>query len=316
MKCLVTGGAGFIGSNLVIGLLEKGHEVRVLDNLSTGHRANLDPVSGQIDFREEDIRDVDATRSACEGIEVVYHEAALPSVPRSVADPRASHEVNAGGTLNLLLSAREAGVRRVIYAASSSAYGNSPTLPKHEDMIQRPLSPYAADKVHGENLCRVFHATYGLDCVCLRYFNVFGPHQRPDSAYAAVVPKFIRALLDDCPPVIHGDGGQSRDFTYIENVIQANFRAAEVEAKGAPGMTFNVGCGKAATLLELLGIISGILGKQIAPIHEESRVGDVRDSLASTTLISEILGYAPTVGLEEGLRKTVAWFKNQGDPQR
>jgi UDP-glucose 4-epimerase len=307
MKCLVTGGAGFIGSNIVHALVERGHQVRVLDDMSTGTRENLEGLESVVDLHEVDLRDQGAVARCCQGIEVVFHEAAVPSVPRSVEDPRRSFEVNAAGSLNLMLAARDAAVRRVVYAASSSVYGDTPTLPKHERMVPDPRSPYAADKLHGENLCRVFHATYGLECVSLRYFNVFGPRQRADSAYSAVIPRFIEALLEGRAPVIHGDGHQSRDFTYVENVVEANLLAAT--AAGASGRAFNLGGGRQVDLLALLSILSRILKTRAEPIHEEERAGDVRHSLADLSLAQEVLGYEPTIDLEEGLSRTVAWFR-------
>ena len=308
MKCLVTGGAGFVGSGLVRGLLERGDEVRVLDNLSTGVWGNLEPLAGDIEFLNQDIRDLDALQEATRGMEVVFHQAAMPSVPRSVDDPQTSFAVNAGGTLNVFLAARDQGVRRVVYAASSSAYGNTETLPKSEDMPVKPLSPYAADKAYGEHLTRVFLESYGLECVALRYFNVFGPRQRPDSAYAAVIPKFTDALLSGRQPVIYGDGLQSRDFTYIGNVVLANQLAAEA-SKEAAGRVINVGAGTRTSLLELLEIISGVVGISADPEFAPPRQGDVRDSQADLTLARALLGYEPLTGLPEGLEATVAWFR-------
>ena len=309
MRCLVTGGAGFIGANLVRSLLQRGDEVAVLDNFSTGLRENLESVQGDIELFECDLRDAEAVKRACEGREVVFHEGAMPSVPRSVDEPRASFEINAGGTLNVLLAAKESGVRRVVYAASSSAYGDTPVLPKHEGMPHNPQSPYAADKVHGENLCKVFTRVYGLECVALRYFNVFGPLQRPDSAYAAVIPKFIRAAMDGVSPIVHGDGGQSRDFTYIDNVVRINQLAAE--APGAPGRVFNVGAGGRTSLLELLELIGNEFGTKIVPEFTETRAGDVRDSQADISLAREHLGYDPDGDLAAGIAQTVAWFRTQ-----
>lgn len=307
MKCLVTGGAGFIGSNLTHALLGRGAEVSVFDNFSTGHRENLEEIVGDITLVEGDLRDKDAVADAMRGVEVVFHQGAMPSVPRSVEDPVTSFEVNAKGTLHVLLGAKAAGVRRVVYAASSSAYGDTPTLPKHEGMPQNPLSPYAADKVHGENLCRVFTASMGLDCVGLRYFNVFGPRQRPDSAYAAVIPRFIEAVVSGNQPVIYGDGQQSRDFTFVQNVIGANLLAAE--APEAPGNVMNVGNGERTTLLELLEKVCEVCGRGVAPIHEDVRLGDVKDSQADISLARRVLGFEPTVDLAAGLKLTVDWFK-------
>ena len=312
MKCLVTGGAGFIGSNLTEALVARGDEVTVYDNLATGHLSNLDAVRDKITFLEEDLRDRNAIRKAAQGIEVIFHQGAMPSVPRSVDDPVTSFEVNAGGTLNVLLAAKDSGVRRVVYAASSSAYGDTPTLPKHEGMIQNPRSPYAADKVHGENLMRVFHATYELETVGLRYFNVFGPKQRPDSAYAAVIPKFVDAVLNNEPPTIHGDGKQSRDFSYIANVIQANLKAAVAER--APGNIMNLGNGGRTNLLELYDLICEILGKRVEPHFGPPRAGDVRDSQADISMARDLIGYDPDVDLRDGLKVTVDWFKKGRTP--
>ena len=309
MKCLVTGGAGFIGSNLTQALVGRGEDVRVFDNHSTGFRENLSEVEGQIRFIDGDLRDRDALKAAFEGVEVVFHQGAIPSVPRSVEDPVTSFEVNAMGTLNVLLAARDAGARRVVYAASSSAYGDTPTLPKHEGMPQNPLSPYAADKCHGENLCRVFSANMGLECVGLRYFNVFGPRQRPEGGYAAVIPRFIDALLSGQTPVIYGDGGQSRDFTFIQNVIGANLLAATVP--GAAGNVVNIGNGSRTTLLQLLAQVCHSLGVDVVVDHQPERAGDVRDSQADISRAREVLGYEPTVELTEGLAMTVDWFKQR-----
>lgn len=312
MKCLVTGGAGFIGSNLVEALVQRGDEVTVLDNLATGFESNLADLLPHIEFVRGDLRDREAVAKAASGAEVVFHQGAMPSVPRSVEDPVTSFEVNAGGTLNVLMAARDRGVRRVVYAASSSAYGDTPVLPKHEGMVQNPRSPYAADKVHGENLMRVFHATYGLETVGLRYFNVFGPRQRPDSAYAAVIPKFIAALLSREPPVIHGDGRQSRDFSFVSNVVRANLQAAA--APDAPGHVMNLGNGGRTTLIELYDMIAGILGVRVEPVFGPPRPGDVRDSQADIALARRLIGYAPDVDLRKGLQATVEWFRKGWTP--
>ncbi|MSR75395.1 MAG: SDR family oxidoreductase [Planctomycetes bacterium] len=309
MKVLVTGGAGFIGSNIVDALVARGDSVRVLDNLSTGHEANLADVAERIEFLKTDLRDAAAVMSACKGVDLVFHEGALPSVPRSVDDPATSFAVNALGTLNVLLAAKECGVKRVVYAASSSAYGDTAVLPKREDMLQQPQSPYAADKVHGENLCRVFTRVYGLECVALRYFNVFGPRQRPDSAYAAVIPKFVDALLRGEAVHIHGDGKQSRDFTYISDVVKANLLAAE--AASAPGQVLNIGAGGRTDLLTLLHEIAACLGVPANAVHGPDRAGDVRDSQADIGLAQRILGYNPNTPLSTGIAATVKWFRAQ-----
>ncbi|HZO90853.1 MAG TPA: SDR family oxidoreductase [Chthonomonadaceae bacterium] len=308
-KSLVTGGAGFIGSHLVRRLIAEGHEVTVLDNLSTGSRANLAEVEPAIRFVEGDIRHQGLLARLMSGIDYVFHQAALPSVPRSIADPAASHDVNVNGTLNLLLAAREAGVRRVICAASSSAYGNTAVLPKVESMPATPRSPYAVTKYVGELYCQVFHQVYGLETVALRYFNVFGPRQSPRSQYAAAVPRFIHALLHREPPVIYGDGEQTRDFTYVENVVDANLRAALAPAEAVAGQVFNIGCGDRISLNRLVAELQEILGVSIPPRYEPSRTGDVRDSQADIAKARQAFGYTPAIGLAEGLRRTVAWFQ-------
>jgi nucleoside-diphosphate-sugar epimerase len=306
MKALVTGGAGFVGSHLVERLLAEGAEVRVLDNFSTGRRSNLAAVSTDIDLVEGDLRDLDCVLGATRGCEVVLHHAALPSVPRSVADPLASHAVNATGTLHVLLGAREHGVRRVVYASSSSVYGANPTLPKHESAALLPMSPYAAAKLAGECYCASFGEVYGLETVALRYFNVFGPRQDPASEYAAVIPKFIAALQAGEAPTIYGDGEQSRDFTYIENVVDANMAA--LVAEGAGGQVVNVACGQRTTLNELVARLIDQLGSDVQPVYWPARPGDVRHSLADVTRAFEVLGYIPRVDLAEGLARTVAGY--------
>ena len=304
MRYLVTGGAGFIGSNLVEHLLGDGHEVVVLDNFSTGRRENLAPFLERITLVEGTITDPRTCARAVEGCDYVLHQAALPSVPRSVVDPVASHEACATGTLNVLVAAREAKVRRVVYAASSSAYGNTPELPKHEGMPSRPLSPYAAAKLAGEHYMRAFHASYGLETVSLRYFNIFGPRQDPASQYAAVVPKFITCALRGERPVIYGDGEQTRDFTYIANAVQANLLACQAPAE-ACGQVFNVGCGERITVNQLWERIAQATGTNIEPEYVPTRTGDVRDSLASLALSEKFLGYRPQVNVEEGVRRTM-----------
>ena len=306
-SCLVTGGAGFIGSHLVRGLVARGDQVRVLDNLSTGHLHNLAGVSDQIDLIQGDLRDEAAVARAVQGVDTIFHEAALASVPRSVAFPLESHAHCVTGTLVLLNAARQANVRRVVYAGSSSAYGNLPFSSKREADFPTPLSPYAAAKLAGEFYCQAFFQTYGLETVCLRYFNVFGPRQDPSSPYSAVIPIFIAKLLQGERPIIYGDGLQSRDFTYVENVVNANLKAAATQ--GAAGMTFNVGTGRSVSLLVILEHIQQMLGTKISPHMEPPRVGDVRDSLADVSQAEKVLGYVPQVDLEEGLRKTVDFYR-------
>jgi nucleoside-diphosphate-sugar epimerase len=305
---LVTGGAGFIGSNLTEELLKKGHVVRVLDDFSTGKRENLifDVKYPSLKVIEGDIRDLHTCQKAVEGMEYVFHQGALPSVQRSVEDPETSNAVNVGGTLNILLAARGKGVKRVIYASSSSVYGDTPTLPKHEEMPTNPLSPYALQKYVGEHYCRLFYQLYGLETISLRYFNIFGPKQDPNSLYSAVIPKFIDALVQDRPPVIFGDGEQSRDFTYIENVVQANLLA--MSAEHLHGEAINIACGKRISLNQLLNVLKEILGSKIFPLYQESRKGDVKHSLADIRKGKEIVGYEPTVGVEIGLKKTADFF--------
>jgi nucleoside-diphosphate-sugar epimerase len=304
---LVTGGAGFIGSHIAGALAESGARVRVLDDLSTGHAENLEEMGGRVEFVRANLLDADALKRALEGVELVFHEAAIPSVPRSVDNPEETHRACVEGTFALLVAARAAGVRRVVYAASSSAYGDQPTLPKVEDMAPQPLSPYAAAKLVGEYYCQVWARTYGFETVSLRYFNVFGPRQDPGSQYSGVISRFIAALLSGERPVIYGDGEQSRDFTYISNVVDANLRAAET-TRGI-GEVVNVATGERETLNELLEVLKGITGKtDVTAEYREARVGDVRHSLADITRARELLGYEPTVGLEEGLRKTIEWW--------
>jgi nucleoside-diphosphate-sugar epimerase len=306
---LVTGGAGFIGSNLVRALVARGDQVRVLDDLSTGRATNLDDLREQVELVEADLRDEWAVKRSLAGIEAVFHQGALPSVARSVADPLASHDVNTNGTLGLLVAARDAGVRRFVFASSSSVYGDTPTLPKSEDLPTDPLSPYAVSKLAAERYCRVFHRLYGLETVCLRYFNVFGPRQDPNSQYSAVIPKFITLMLRGEAPLVHGDGTQSRDFSYIANVVQANLLAAEVPAVG--GEVFNVACGERASLLDLIGGLNRILGTSIEPRFEPARPGDVKHSLADISRAERLLGYQPLVRFEEGLALTVDWYREQ-----
>ena len=304
---LVTGGAGFIGSNLVEALVKKQERVRVLDNLSTGKRANLQPFLETIEWVEGDIRDPKTCQKATDGVEVVLHQAALPSVPRSIADPVLANEVNVTGTLNLLCAARDAGVKRFVYAASSSAYGNSATLPKVETMAVKPLSPYAVTKLTGEYYCQIFSLLYDLSTVSLRYFNIYGPRQDPNSEYAAVVPRMISFLLRNQHGTIYGDGSQSRDFTYIEDCVQAVLLASMAPDE-ISGEVINISYGAHVTINELYQKIADLL-KRISPIYEKSRAGDVRHSLADIDKARRLLNYNPKYNIDRGLEKTVAWWK-------
>lgn len=303
MKFLVTGGAGFIGSNIVGALLEKGHSVRILDNFSTGRRENINDFKTDVELVEGDIRSYHIVKQAVSGIEVILHEAALPSVPRSINDPITSNEVNVGGTLNILDAAKDAGVRRVVFASSSSIYGDNPELPKHEGMTPKPLSPYAVSKLTGEHYLRVFNKLYGLETIALRYFNVFGPKQDPTSQYSAVIPKFIKSIQNDESPIIFGDGTQSRDFTYVANVVEANILAATTNCKTP--VTMNCATHGQVTLNELVKGINNYLGKEIEPIYEETRAGDIKHSFASIDLIKSTLNYSPTHMFKDGLSITI-----------
>jgi nucleoside-diphosphate-sugar epimerase len=306
---LVTGGAGFIGSHIAAALMAGGARVRVLDDLSTGHRENIEEIGGDLDFIEGSVADEALLNKVLDGVELVFHEAAIPSVPRSVEAPKQTHIASVDGTFSLLVAARDKRVRRVVYAASSSAYGDQPTLPKSEQMLPDPLSPYAVAKLVGEYYCQVFTRVYGLETVSLRYFNVFGPRQDPGSQYSGVVSRFISSLLSGEQPVIYGDGEQSRDFTYIDNVVAANLSAAS--SKGASGKVINVANGQRITLNELLSELKELTGKQdVTADYREPRVGDVRHSLADITLAREFLGYESKVGLRDGLQRTIDWWKN------
>jgi nucleoside-diphosphate-sugar epimerase len=307
MNVLVTGGGGFIGSHLVERLHSDGHTVRVLDNFATGRRENLIGMIGAVELVEGDVQSYERASAAVRGIDVVFHQAALPSVPRSVQDPLTSNATNVTGTLNVLLAARDEKVRRVVFASSSSVYGANPELPKREDMATLPIAPYAVAKLAGESYCRSFTHVFGLETVALRYFNVFGPRQDPLSQYAAVVPNFITAALDGTQPVVFGDGEQSRDFTYIDNVVEANVRA--MHAEEVAGATFNVAAGERTSLNRLIELIAEITGRPLRPRHEPPRPGDVRDSEADVSLAGQQLGYRPIVPLEEGLRRTIATYR-------
>ncbi len=305
---LVTGGAGFIGSNLADGLIEQGAKVKIIDNLSTGFRENLEEIKGDFDFIEGDLNDDASLQKALESVEIVFHQAALPSVPRSVENPAETHEACINGTFNLLLKSKESGVRRFVYAASSSAYGNQKTLPKIETMKPEPLSPYAAAKLMGEHYCSVFHEVYGLETLSLRYFNVFGPRQNPASFYSGVISRFIDALMGGKTPVIFGDGEQSRDFTYIQNVVDANIKASQTD-KGFGGV-YNTANGERITLNELLSNLKMITGKEdVKAEYKEERKGDVKHSQADNSDAIETYGYEKLVGLEDGLRNTIDWWK-------
>jgi UDP-glucose 4-epimerase len=307
VRTLVTGGGGFIGSHLAARLVELGHDVRVIDNFSTGHRSNLNGLEAEI--LEGDLQSYERAHQAVRGCEVVFHQAALPSVPRSIGDPLTTNAANVNGTLNVLLAARDEGVRRVVYASSSSVYGANTALPKREDMPALPISPYATAKLAGEGYCRSFGVAYGLETVALRYFNVFGPRQDPRSQYSAVIPNFITALLAGTPPTLYGDGQQSRDFTHVDNVVAANLLACE--APGVSGRVYNVACGAQITLSELLAHLRELIGSDVEPIHRPARVGEVRHSLADLTAARADLGYAPLVDVREGLRRTVDHFRER-----
>jgi len=307
-KILVTGGAGFIGCNIVRRLLKEGHGVRVLDNFSTGRRENLEGVD--VELIEGDLTSYHMVQRAVKGVDYVLHQGALPSVPRSVNDPIATVNVNIMGTLNVLTASYEAGVKRVVYASSSSIYGDTPELPKRETMLPQPKSPYAASKLAGEYLCRVFYETYGLEVVILRYFNVFGPFQNPHSQYAAVISKFIMAALKGEPVTIFGDGCQSRDFTFVDNVVEANLAALQAP-KSALGKPINIACGQSYTLLDLVTTLEELLDTRIKRVFKEPRPGDVQHSLADISLAKELLGYEPKVDFREGLRRTVAWYRDR-----
>ena len=307
-KYLVTGVAGFIGRSIAAALLERGETVRGIDNFITGRRENLVGLEG-MEFVEGDLADPAACARACEGVEIVFHEAALASVPRSVADPVATNVNCVDATLNLLVAARGAGVRRVIYAGSSSAYGDTPTLPKHEGMMPNPISPYAVAKLAGEHYMRVFARVYGMETVVLRYFNVFGPYQDPNSYYSGVLAIFCRRMLAGEQPTIYGDGEQSRDFTYIDNVVHANLLAAAAPADMVSGQTMNTATGARITLNETFSLLCELTGYSGEPAYAEGRAGDIRDSLADIGLAEDLLGYRPIVDFREGLRRTVEWYR-------
>jgi UDP-glucose 4-epimerase len=307
VKALVTGGAGFIGSNLARALLARGDEVRVLDNFSTGYRRNLEPLDANL--VEGDLRSYERVAAAVNGVEVVFHQGALPSVPRSIQDPLTSSAVNVEGTLNVLLAARDARVRRVVFASSSSVYGDAPGMPRRESQPVAPLAPYAVSKLAAEQYCMVANRVFGVETVALRYFNVFGEHQDPLSGYAAVIPKFIRMMLDGEPPTIFGDGETSRDFTHVENVVEANLAAAAEPA--AAGRVMNVAMGSSHTLNDLVRTLRRLLDSDLEPDYAAARPGDVRESLADVSLARELIGYEPSVAFEEGVERTIAWIVEQ-----
>ncbi|MCJ7777796.1 MAG: SDR family oxidoreductase [Sedimentisphaerales bacterium] len=307
-KFLVTGGAGFIGSNICKRLVSQGCFVRVVDNLLTGKKSNLADIIDKIEFIQADMGDEDVARSAMKDIDFCLHQGALPSVPRSVDDPAATHQHCLNATFTLLLAARDAGIKRFVYASSSSAYGDTPTLPKIEMMQPQPLSPYAAAKLAGEYYCAVFYKVFGLETISLRYFNVFGPHQDPTSQYAAAIPAFVTAILKGCQPTVYGDGEQSRDFTYVDNVVEANLLA--VRAKKTCGEVVNIACGQAVTVNEVIDIINELLGKNIKPIYTDPRPGDVKHSLADISLAKKTIGYEPRVSFHQGLQKAIGWYRD------
>src|SRR6202163_1694388 len=304
-KYLVTGAAGFIGSSLVRSLLERGEQVRGIDNFATGRRENLTEVLKQMDFREADILDLDAMHSACKGVDYVLHQAAIPSVPKSVLDPIGSNQANTDGTVNLLVAGEDAKVRRIVYAASSSAYGDTPTLPKHETMNPDPISPYAVAKLASEHYLTSFYRCYQLETVALRYFNIFGPRQDPSSPYSGVLAKFITQMLRGEQPTIYGDGEQSRDFTYIDNAVDANLLACTAPAARAAGQVFNVATARRATLNETFKLLQNLTSYNGSPLHAAERGGDIKHSLADISQAEQCLGYKPAVDFEEGLRRTV-----------
>jgi UDP-glucose 4-epimerase len=307
---LITGIGGFIGSSLARELLQRGEQVRGVDNFSTGRRENLAQIAGQIDCRQADILDLEAMKSACAGVDYVLHQAAIPSVPKSVLDPIGSNRANVDGTVNVLVAARDAKVKRVVYAASSSAYGDTPTLPKHEAMTPDPISPYAVAKLASERYMISFYRCYGLETVALRYFNIFGPRQDPSSPYSGVLAKFITLMLSGKQPTMFGDGEQSRDFTYIDNAVEANLLACKVSAPQAAGKVFNVATGRRISLNETFKLLQGLTSFSGSPIYGDERGGDIKHSLADISLAEKYLGYKPKVNFEEGLKLTVDWYRS------
>ena len=307
-RYLVTGGCGFIASHLVEALVKRNEQVRVFDNCTTGTTDNIAAVKDNIEFIKGDLRDCEAVHRAVDGVDYIMHQGALPSVARSVENPIRSNDVNIGGTLNILVAARDAGVKRVVYAGSSSSYGNVTALPRSESLPSQPASPYALTKYVGECYCRIFTEIYGLETVALRYFNIFGPRQNPNSPYSAVIPRFISAGLNGHPPTINGDGEQSRDFTYVENAVHANLLACH--AGSAAGTIFNIGCGEQTSINQLAALIGELMELDIKPVYAPPRVGDVRHSRADIRKAQRLLGYQPCVSLKAGLRKTIDWFRH------
>ena len=305
---LVTGGAGFIGSNVCRRLVSQGCFVRVVDNLLTGKKSNLDGIIDKIEFIEADMGDKEVAREVMRDIDVVLHQGALPSVPRSVEDPALTHKHCVDATFTLLLAARDARIKRFVYASSSSAYGDSPTMPKTETMVAEPLSPYAAAKLAGEYYCKVFYTVFGLETISLRYFNIFGPYQDPTSQYAAAIPAFVTTILKDKRPTVYGDGQQSRDFTYVDNVVEANLLAAR--AKETKGQVVNIACGKRVTINAIIELINELLGKDIKPTYAASRPGDVKHSLADIRLAKKVISYKPVVDFRAGLQKAIQWYRD------
>ena len=307
-RFLVTGGAGFIGSNICRKLIWQGCFVRVVDNLLTGKKSNLDGIMEEVEFIEADMGDDEVSREAMADIDVVLHQGALPSVPRSIENPAMTHKHCVDATFTLLMAASDAGIKRFVYASSSSAYGDSPTLPKIETMLAEPLSPYAAAKLAGEYYCKVFYTVFGLETISLRYFNIFGPYQDPTSQYAAAIPAFVTAILKDEPPTVYGDGQQSRDFTYVDNVVEANLLAAR--AKQTKGEVVNIACGERITINSVIDLVNELLGKDIEPAYAALRPGDVKHSLADISLAQKVIGYKPVVDFGAGLEKAIQWYRD------
>jgi len=304
---LVTGGAGFIGSNIVEELIKRGESVRVIDNFMTGSKENLKPFLEKIELIEGDIRSKEDMAKSLKDVDYVIHQAALRSVPKSVDDPFLSNDINVNGTLNVLFESKKAGIKRVVYASTSSAYGNSKKFPQKEDMVPKPISPYGVSKLAGENYCNAFSATFGLETVALRYFNVFGPRQNPESKYSACIPALLSRMLNDKSPIVEWDGKQSRDFTYVYNVVEANLKAAVAE--NISGKVFNIACGGSISILEIVTQLNNILGKNLKPEYAPKRQGDVKTSYADISKMKKLLGLSPSVQFEEGLKRTVKWFR-------